>query len=240
MRRHLLAVSLFCLLVSGSSTAGIYKCVGPDGSLSFQEMPCGAGERATEIKGEARVVEPSATADSNRDSEAKALRARIPEGGGAAVVAAPSDWEVEIVQPTPDMPPTFNMTSRDPADPMKLLITFLPNKTGLKLSDEEFVAAAERMFERFVADSIEQKIELEAIDTTLGTGLFAVFNDRKYLEGAARPPAEFITMTTGLIWHSRVIVNYTILTNGEDSPSRAMAQNVVGGFSVFGDLPAAQ
>ena len=98
----------------------------------------------------------------------------------------------------------------------------------------------QRMFGRFVADSIKQKIELEAIDTTLGTGLFAVFNDRKYLEGAARPPAEFITMTTGLIWHSRVIVNYTILTNGEDSPSRAMAQNVVGGFSVFGDLPAAQ
>jgi len=155
---------------------------------------------------------------------------------GTARLAELEGWRAKVVQ-NEGAPPTFELTSLDPADPAVVLLTFMPNKERRRLDAGEFVDTTRKLLSLFLEDSVEQQVELKVLETQLGKSLYATFTDRRLQHAAELPPGEFRNVTAGLIWHSHVIINYTILNNGLDRDSRRVGILVVSSVLVAPDAP---
>jgi len=202
----------------------INKCVDDKGNVSFQDKPCKADQTAETVS----IAE-------NRDSEnldnLTPVYVKIP-GVGEGAMFSYRWWDAQIIQPDPAMPPTVKMKARPGEEPISFSMTFIPNKLGKAVSVEESAETVYDMAARYAAGSVEQEVQLETLDTTIGPAIYASFNEAQY-EDAPVPEGEFFSITVGQAAHSRIVVGFTILTNGTDSTALTEALNIIGSFQIM-------
>lgn len=205
------------------SAYGINKCTDDNGKVSFQDKPC-------EAKQTSEVIQTKANRDSDSTENVNPVYIEIPNVGDGVLLSY-KWWDFTVIQPGPDLPPTVKMVSKVGEEPISFSITFIPNVSGKKISLEESADTVFNMASRYVAGSIEKEVKLKKLDTTIGPAVFASFTDEKYLQKQI-PSGEFSTITVGQAAHSKVVVGFTILTNGTDSKALTEAFNIIGSFHI--------
>lgn len=209
------------------SAHGINKCVDEKGRVSYQDKPCKTSQLS-------KVIELEQKGKGNRDSDSAEnlvpLYVKIP-GVGEGVLFAYKWWNTTIIQPNPDFPPTVKMTSKAGEEPISFSITFIPNKSGAKISMKETSNTIKQMASQYVAGSVEKEAKLRRLETTIGPAIYASFNEKKY-QNSAVPKGEFSSITVGQAAHSKIVVAFTVLTNGTDSKALEEAFNIIGSFKI--------
>ena len=214
----ILTLSLFSMF-----TYGLNKCVDHNGNVAYQDKPCPGDVTSQSIK-------VKANRDSGDMENLRPVRVSIPDLGDA-VFFSYKWWNVRIIQPSADLPPTVKMTSKKGEVPLSFSLTFIPNKIGKKISETESADNVYAMASRYVPGSVEQKVQLGKLDTTIGTAIYASFNEKKYLH--TKPPTgEYSSITVGQAAHSKLIVGFTVLTNGTHSKALEEALNIIASFKI--------
>lgn len=217
----ILTVALFMTF----SAHGINKCTDKNGKISLQDDPCKTNHSTEAIQSK-----------KNRNSASKdsvePINVKIPGVGEGALLSF-KWWDSRIIQPRPDLPPTVKMTSKSGEEPISFSISFIPNKSGNKISLEESADTVFQMASRYVTGSVEKKVNLTKLDTSIGPAVYASFTEEKYLN-APIPKGEYSSITVGQAAHSKIVVGFTILTNGTDSKVLIDALNIIGSFQIYG------
>lgn len=222
--RHLYKFILLASSISLSlSVFGINKCIEDSGKVSYQDRPCKADQSA-------ETVSFKKNRDSKNTDNLEPVYVKIP-GVGDGVLFSYKWWSFSIIQPKADLPPIIKMVSKQGEEPISFSISFLPTKTGEKISLEESANTVFDMATIYAAGSVEKEVKLRKLDTTIGTAVFASFNDEKYLNSPI-PKGEFSSITVGQVAHSKLVVGFTILTNGTQSKALNEALNIIGSFKV--------
>ena len=199
------------------------KCTDEQGKISFQDALCNPGQKSE--------INPNKhNRDSNSVENLDPLYVEVP-GVGTAVLFSYKWWNSSIIQPDPELPPTVKMIARNGEEPISFSITFIPNKNGKKVSLEESIDTVYEIASRFVEGSVERKVNLRKLDTTIGPAVLASFNEAKYLNNPV-PPGEYSSITVGQAAHSKLVVGFTILTDGTHSRALTEAFNILGSFQI--------
>ena len=224
MRQNKWCLLLFLLVGVGMPCHAIQKCMDNNGVVSFQDKPCAANEKS-------EILVPKADKDSKNLANLIPLYAKIP-GVGTAVLFYYRWWSVYVTPETPDIPTTIRMTSKPGEERLSFSINFFANTKGKRLSVDEAANVVVDLAQPFVADSVEQEVLLEKLSSTIGTVVYGSFNELKY-QNAPIPDNEYSSVTVGYVSHPKVIVGFTILTNGT-AHSKALdeALNIIASFIV--------
>lgn len=217
------ALIVTSMLLCSFCAHAINKCVDDKGSVSFQDKPCKA-EQSSEI------VSITESRDSANTDNLTPVYVQIP-GVGDGVMFSYKWWDTTVIQPNPDMPPTVKMTAKAGEEPISFSLTFIPNKLGKAISLEESADTVYTIGSRYAASSVEQEVQLETLDTTIGTAVYASFNEARY-QKVEVPAGEYSSITVGQAAHSKIVVGFTILTNGSDSKALTEALNIIGSFQI--------
>ncbi len=201
----------------------INKCTDDKGNVSFQDSPCKPGHKS-------EVESFSQDRDSDNVNNLNPVYVEIP-GVGTAVLFSYKWWSSRVIQADSAAPPTVKMIAKNGEEPLSLSITFLPNRMGRKIPLEESVDTVHRMASRYVEGSVEREVIVHKLDTSIGPAVLASFNDAKYLKDPV-PAGEYSSITVGQAAHSKLIVGFTILTNGTNSKALTEALNILGSFQV--------
>lgn len=215
----LLATTLFLSF----SAHGINKCTNDKGKISYQDTPC-------ETNNTTEAIQLEGSRNSDSIDNLNPVYVKIP-GVGDGVLFSYKWWNSTIIQPSADIPPTVKMTSKAGEEPISFSLTFIPNISGKKISLEESAETVVTMATRYVAGSVEKEVKLSKLDTTIGPAVYASFTEEKYLNKPV-PVGEFSSVTVGQAAHSRIVVGFTILTNGTNSKALTEAFNIVGSFQI--------
>jgi hypothetical protein len=205
------------------SVHAIHKCTDNNGKVSFQDKPCNKSYNS-------EVIASKGSRNSDSVENLDPVYVQIP-GVGDGVLFSYKWWDFNIIQPNPDLPPTVKMVSKDGEEPISFSITFIPNISGKSITLDESAETVYQMASRYVAGSVERKVILNKVDTTIGPGVYASFTEEKYL-AAQVPKGEFSSITVGQAAHSKIVVGFTILTNGTDSKALTEAFNIIGSFQI--------
>lgn len=204
-------------------TYGINKCVDDNGKVSYQDKAC-----PSDVHSESISVKENRNSDDVKNLVP--VYVSVP-GIGDAVLFSYKWWDTKIIQPSPDLPPTVKMTSKAGEEPLSFSLTFIPNKTGKSITEDESADTVYRMASRYAPSSIEKKVQLRKLDTTIGPGIYASFNEEKYRN--SKPPAgQYSSITVGQATHSKIVVGFTVLTNGSKSKALEEAFNIIGSFKI--------
>ena len=217
------AIIALTFIVLSLPAQAINKCTDKTGKISYQDGPCRASE----------IAETKLLGKSNDAEDIKNLQpiyVKIP-GVGDGVLFAYKWWNFNIIQPTTEAPPTVKMVSKSGEEPISFSISFIPNKNGKKISIEESSDTVYKMASRYVAGSIEGEVKLRKLETSIGPAILTSFTEEKYLH-IPIPLGEFSSITVGQATHSKVVVGFTILTNGTDSKALKEAYNIIGSFQI--------
>jgi hypothetical protein len=205
------------------SAHGMNKCTDDKGKVSYQDKPCETNQASKEIS-----TKRNRNSDSTNNLDP--IYVKIP-GVGDGVLFAYKWWDSNIIQPKADLPPTVRMVSKAGEEPISFWLSFIPNKSGKKISLEESAYTVFQMASRYVEGSVEKTVKLSKVDTTIGPAVFASFTEEKYLNTPV-PRGEYSSITVGQAAHSKIVVGFTILTNGTDSKTLTEALNIIGSFQI--------
>ncbi len=223
MKLYTRAVFLSAALLLSYSAQGINKCTNNDGKVSYQDKPCASSQTSATLK---------IKSDKNSDDtdNTNPIYVKIP-GVGTGVLFSYKWWNFNIIQPSADIPPTVKMVSKTGEEPISFSLSFIPNLSGKKFSLEESADTVFQIATRYVEDSVEKEVTLKKLDSSIGPAFYASFNEEKYLNSPV-PKGEYSSITVGQATHSKLVVGFTILTNGTDSKALAEAFNIIGSFQV--------
>ena len=215
----LLATTIFLSF----SVYGINKCSDDKGKVSYQDKPCEVSQ-ATEI------IQSKENRNSNDTDNLDPIYIKIP-GVGDGLLFSYKWWNSTVIQPRPDLPPTVKMVSKVGEEPLSFSLSFIPNISGKKISLEESADTVYKIASRYVVGSVEKKVELSRLDTTIGPAVYASFTEEKYLNTSV-PKGQYSSITVGQAAHSKIVVGFTVLTNGADSKALTEAFNIIGSFKI--------
>lgn len=134
---------------------------------------------------------------------------------------------------------TVRIRTKPGYEPISLMMTFLKNPNGRAPSQQQNEDMVTRMASPYIASSVEGRVSLWQIDTSLGPALFTSLTDKRAASGNL-PPGDFPSITVGQVITDDTAVAITLLTNGEDTESFGHALGVIGAMVVMqGDPPAA-
>ena len=123
------------------------------------------------------------------------------------------------------------MVSKIGEEPLSLSLSFIPNKSGKEITLDESADTVYKIASRYVVGSVQKKVGLSQLDTTIGPAVYASFTEEKYLN-ASVPKGEYSSITVGQAAHSKIVVGFTVLTNGTDSKALTEAFNIIGSFKI--------
>jgi hypothetical protein len=205
------------------SAYGINKCTDDKGKVSFQDKPCATSQTAEAIQ-----------LKNNRNSDdtdnLNPIYIKIP-GVGDGLLFSYKWWNSTVIQPRSDLPPTVKMVSKAGEEPLSFSLSFIPNISGKKISLEESADTVYKIAARYVVGSLEKEVRLSELDTTIGPAVYASFTEEKYLNTSI-PKGEYSSITVGQAAHSKIVVGFTVLTNGTDSKALTEAFNIIGSFKI--------
>jgi hypothetical protein len=160
-------------------------------------------------------VEPAAAEEvSVSVPRADTLKVRIPEG-----------WKHSITQTLPALPPTLEI--QDPAGPVALKITFLPDPEGRLAKDDELKKLMKAATGLYVESSIERKLELRPLATKNGRGVYATFTEASLVDVKELPAGQFRIVTSGMLVVGKQVAAFTLLSNGLDGKPYETAMQIV-------------
>lgn len=215
----LLTTTIFLSL----SAYGINKCTDDKGAVSYQDRPCAASQTAEAIQ-----LEKNRNSD-NTDN-LNPIHIKIP-GVGDGLLFSYKWWSSTVIQPSPDLPPTVKMVSKAGEEPLSFSLSFIPNISGKRISLKESADTVYQIASRYVVGSVEKEVALNQLDTTIGPAVYASFTEEKYLNTPV-PKGEYSSITVGQAAHSKIVVGFTVLTNGVDSKALTEAFNIIGSFKI--------
>lgn len=205
------------------SVYGINKCTDGQGKVSFQDKPCKSSQTSESIQ-------PKKNRNSDNTDNLSPIYIKIP-GVGDGLLFSYKWWNSTVIQPRPDLPPTVKMVSKVGEEPLSFSLTFIPNISGEKISLEESADTVYKIAARYVVGSLEKEVRLSQLDTTIGPAVYASFTEEKYLNTSVSK-GEYSSITVGQAAHSKIVVGFTVLTNGTDSKALIEAFNIIGSFKI--------
>lgn len=155
----------------------------------------------------------------------------IPEVGVAKFPVF-NNWKMYTSAPNKSPAVTVKFVSKSNKDPISFSLTFIPNKIGKNFSKQENADLVYKLALPYVKTSVENKVNLKSFDATMGLGIYASFNEKKYQNIDKLPKGEFSSITVGQISHQLVVMPFSILTNGTDSHELEAAKVILESFSI--------
>ena len=219
------AIILAATIFLSFSVYGVNKCTDDKGKVSYQDKPCGASQTSEAIQSKR-----NRNSDSDGTDNLDPIYIKIP-GVGDGVLFSYKWWNFYIIQPRADLPPMVKMVSKIGEEPISFSLSFIPNLSDKKISLEESADTVFQMASRYVTGSIEKEVRLSKLDTTIGPAVYASFTEEKYLNTPV-PSGEYSSITVGQAANSKIVVGFTILTNGSDSKALTEAFNIIGSFQI--------
>jgi hypothetical protein len=224
---HISKATILAVFLSFSLPGhAINKCTDASGRVSFQDKPCSGNQ-------ESKLIPHKKERDSSNTKNLDPIYVQIP-GVGNGVLFSYKWWNAKVIQPSNDLPPIVKMTSKAGEEPISFTLSFIPNKSGKKISLEETADTVSKIGSRYVAGSIEKEVNLKKLDTTIGPAIFASFNEQKY-QNVKVPEGEYSSITVGQASHSKIVVGFTVLTHGTTSKALTEAFNIIGSFQIVAD-----
>jgi len=142
----------------------------------------------------------------------------VVSGVGVLRLAVPEGWTAESHAPAPGTV-KITLVPRDGAPARVLIIgTASAAEPGLK-STGDIKRAARSMGEAMLPGSMEEKIGLERVDGTDGSGFFYTLTDRR----PELPEGEFRVTTQGIMAVGALRLAVTVLSQEKDSPAARVA-----------------
>lgn len=212
------ATGLACAgFVHGQS---FYKCVNPDGSVSYQDRAC------PETASEKKVSRASQPRNKRTDYAPKVFP--LPGVGEGAVLVF--DYMEHVVRENGDRSTTVGIRSKPGArHKMSMMMTFLPNPSGEIPSRQQQENVIRRIAVQQMGLGDFSSLKTKSFDAKSGAGWYASINDPSFPRGTA-PDGEYATVTAGQIVDSNVVVEITILSDGVDNKGFRDALNIAETF----------
>ncbi|MBV1876577.1 MAG: hypothetical protein KUG79_02930 [Pseudomonadales bacterium] len=226
MKIYLCPIIVVIASLFSFSVLAINKCTDANGNISYQDNLCAIGHNV-------EVMQSKRNRDSASTKNLDPVYVTIP-GVGRGVLFSYKWWGFRIIQPATDIPPTVKMVSRSGEEPINFSLTFIPNRSGKKISIDDSAATVVKIASRYVAGSVEKEVRLAQLDTTIGPAVYTSFNEEKYLSTSI-PRGQYSSITVGQAVHSKFVVGFTILTNGTDSKALSEAFNIISSIQIVAD-----
>jgi len=223
----LISTYLLLLVLSQSFFAfAVNKCTDAAGRVSYQDAACNKAQHAESVQIKTNRL--SDNADNFRP-----VYVTIP-GVGQAVLFCYRWWQFDIIEAGQNLAPTIKMFSKPGEQALRFSMTFVPNRSGRKISLQDSADTVYNIAARYVKGSVEKEVALKKLDTASGPAMFASFTEEKYVNKLV-PEGEFSSITVGQISHEKVVVGFTVLSNGLNSKAREEALNILGSFQIVTD-----
>lgn len=216
------------LALFGSAQAqSVYKCMNPDGSVSFQDRACPGSSQ------EKRVSVQSSNRSSRDDFDVKVVTLA---GVGEAAVLVYDYMDIARREDGAQTTTVRVRSTSGSADKVNLQMTFRPNSGGAIPSRQEQEREVIRLARE--GSSISSKIgDVREFNPRSGSGLYAVATQFRQ-PGSIAEGGDFLTRTAGRIVDHNVIVDVAILSDGVRNKAFADALSIVESFAVAGDILA--
>lgn len=212
MSTNTLTLVAVLLLASSSNAWAIYQCRDANGTVSFQDRPCTATQKA-----EREISMPS---DKNM-AGSSAVEVTVPSIG-AVRVSVPSGWRYEVGNNDGTVPPTLLLTTSGDGGRVELRATLMPDASGQLDTAQGIDSALMASSAPFAAESAEGKTVIRRLDSSNGIGAYANFSEK-----VAPPKPKFAHVTSGLFNAKGLVCTFTLLADDLTSDSHRAALNVV-------------
>ena len=143
-------------------------------------------------------------------------------GHGALIFPIPASWNINVLRPPMDLPPTIELSPAE-GESFKVLITptWIRNSNKALSNDQSLKKTIERSAIRASSQAVESMIEVESFSGVSGDGYLFSATD------SAPKPGEYKFLTQGAIQVGNLDVTFTILTNDESGEIANSALSVI-------------
>lgn len=204
-RRQLTVFSILLLLPIAASSQAVYRCVGKDGAVTFQDRDCAGDVKDREVRSENG---PAVAARAGRDGPKIFPLPRI---GEAAVMVY--DYMETIVRQDEGVTVIGLRAKPGSSEPVSIKLEISPNTSGRVPTARELAQYVSANARALAQPAVWEYPETTPVETELGTAQFSVVQGSGYQTGIATG-ARYTTVTTGRVVNEELSVDITILTDG--------------------------
>ncbi len=212
MKSNPLALAATLLLAASSDAWAIYQCRDANGTVSFQDRPCTAAQKA-----EREISLPS----DNDKAGTSGVDLSVPSIGDVRV-SFPSGWRHEVSNNDGTVPPTLLLTTGSDGTRVELRVTLMPDASGQLGTAQGIDAALTASSQAFASESVQGRTIIRRLDSANGIGAYASFSER---EPEAKP--KFAHVTSGLFNAKGLVCTFTLLADDLGSDNHRRALNIV-------------
>ena len=205
MTRHQLTILSALLLISAAAhTQTVYRCVGEDGAVTFQDRDCEGDVKDREVRGGGRTVATSTGRDGPKVVP-------LPRIGEAAVMVY--DYMETIVRQDEGATVIGLRAKPGSSEPVSIKLEISPNTRGRVPAAPELAKSVAANARALAEPAIWEYPEVVPVETELGTAQFSVVQGSGYQTGIATG-ARYTTVTIGRVVNEELSADITILTDG--------------------------
>ncbi len=202
---QLTVFSVLLLLSVAAHPQTVYRCVGKDGAVTFQDRDCEGDVQAREVRGGDR---PTVAARTGRNGP-KIIP--LPRIGEAAVIVY--DYMETIVRQDEGATVIGLRAKPGSSEPVSIKLEISPNTSGRVPAALELAKSVSANARALAEPAIWEDPEVVPVETELGTAQFSVVQGSGYQTGIATG-ARYTTVTIGRVVNEDLSVDITILTDG--------------------------
>ncbi len=164
-------------------------------------------------------------ASTQERDEKQRVKLEVPDAD-VIEIEFPKDWEVKKVQPPGGLPPTLRVSPPKRSE-MSLQITVMADKEGRFSTPEQIRKTAEMANQRYVAGSVEKKMDLIAMESKTGRGYYASFTDASLVDVSPVPEGKYLKVSSGIFVIGKSAAAFTLLFNaGGETHQKAGLESI--------------
>ena len=207
IRCQLTTLSVLLLLSAAAYPQTVYRCVGKDGAVTFQDRDCEGEVKDRQVRrGSGQTV--AARTGSNGPKVVP-----LPGIGEAAVMVY--DYMETIVRQDDGVTTIGLRAKPGSSEPVSIKLEVSPNTSGRVPAAPELSRYVSANARALAEPAIWEDPEVVPVETELGTAQFSLVQGSGYLTGIATG-ARYTTVTIGRIVNADLSVDITILTDGTE------------------------
>lgn len=213
-----IAVMVGVSFLAQAGFGAVYKCTGENGSVSYQDQPCGGDEHEQRMPSE-RTVSVDGT-------DLEMVQVVVP-GVGMAFVGLFDHME-HMTRRHGQLASTIAVRSKKGHPPMEMQITFFANERGDSYTHRLIAQKLASLSPVLEQPPMPFGSEHWRFETAIGDASMI----SHYSPGGGHFHGSWDTLTIGYVAHPKVVAAVTILNNGKTSDSLRWALKVYNMFQV--------